>query len=46
MIFVGYREEVFLTISIPAATSSTMVIRTLGSLMTSIRLSGSSSLGY
>jgi hypothetical protein len=44
MIFVGCREEFFLTISILAAMSPTMVIFTLGSLAMSTRLSVSSSL--
>ena len=38
-LLVGARRFV-LAIFVPAATSSTMVIRTLGSLTTSIRLSG------
>jgi hypothetical protein len=39
MIFVGCREEFYLTVSILAAMSSTMVIFTLGSLAISTRLS-------
>jgi hypothetical protein len=46
MILLVVVRRFFLAISISATTSSTMVFRTLGSLASSTRLSGLSSLGY